>query len=463
MRMKCCLALSLAVVLACSAFAAERRQTVERGVNGATLTGQRYHPGTVFRYGAWVPDAARDNAAVYVLLEHGMGTNDAVRVALAEMMADGRIPPGLVICWWGGSLPATRPNGTARKMRASHLDQPGTEFPNFIVEELVPDAAHRLGVTVNPSPDFHFITGGSSGGIAAWNAAWFRNDYFHRTYLSSPTFSAMRGGEEVMPIVRKCETRPIKVFMTVGTVEPDYFFGDSFLAALNAASVFKHAGYDFRFEVYEHKGHCAGRDDRDVWSRMMPWLFDGWQTNAVVAATNNPPRVRKLLASGSKWEPCDFKMPPPRTEDLSTDGWRIYSVAPQSRFVTAESLMPDGARAQKYVLSTLHLAWNARKVGATALAVLEDDRVLVATDLGIQGVVSFGLTDLILPLPNDLPCDNLTVVGKTLYAASGDKVFKRELQRAAADRTKTVEPSSPGYGEGPYSREHLPISEIVEK
>lgn len=455
--MKCCLALSLVAAFICSAFSAER------SIHGATLTGRRYHPGTVFRYGAWVPDAARDNAAVYVLLEHGMGTNDAVRVALAEMMADGRIPPGLVICWWGGSLPATRPNGTARKMRASHLDQPGTEFPNFIVEELVPDAAHRLGVTVNPSPDFHFITGGSSGGIAAWNAAWFRNDYFHRTYLSSPTFSAMRGGEEVMPIVRKCETRPIKVFMTVGTVEPDYFFGDSFLAALNAASVFKHAGYDFRFEVYEHKGHCAGRDDRDVWSRMMPWLFDGWQTNAVVAATNNPPRVRKLLASGSKWEPCDFKMPPPRTEDLSTDGWRIYSVAPQSRFVTAESLMPDGARAQKYVLSNLHLAWNARKVGATALAVLEDDRVLVATDLGVQGVVSFGLTDLILPLPNDLPCDNLTVVGKTLYAASGDKVFKRELQRAAADRTKTVEPSSPGYGEGPYSREHLPIPEIVEK
>ena len=434
---------------------------VGRSVTDVLVDARRYYPGSQFEYCAWAPDDVRTNAAVYVILEHACKA-DRLRPAIFGMMADGRVPPGIVVIWHGGGLPrGPKKDQPGRLMRASQLDQPGTEFPNLLVEEVVPDAARRLGVTIHPSPDFHFITGGSSGGLAAWNAAWFRNDFFHRTYLSSPTFSAMRGGEEPMTIVRKCETRPLRIYMTVGTVEPDYYFGDSFLVALNAASAFRHAGYDYRFEVFEHEGHCARREDPDLWSRMLPWLFEGWRTNATVVAKGNPPRVRMLLSPGSAWEPCDFTMPAPRREVVSTDGWRVYSVAPDSRFVMSEELRTDGSRTNRYVLSNLHLAWNARQVGGTALALLEDDRVLVATELGVQGVVSFGITDLVLPLPGDLPADNVAVVGRTLYAASGAKVFRRELAKPAADPTKRVAPSSPGYGDGPYVHEHLPIPEVV--
>ena len=434
---------------------------VGRSVTDVLVDARRYYPGSQFEYCAWAPDGVRTNAAVYVILEHACKA-DRLRPAIFGMMADGRVPPGIVVIWHGGGLPrGPKKDQPGRRMRASQLDQPGTEFPNLLVEEVIPDAARRLGVTIHPSPDFHFITGGSSGGLAAWNAAWFRNDFFHRTYLSSPTFSAMRGGEEPMTIVRKCETRPLRIYMTVGTVEPDYYFGDSFLVALNAASAFRHAGYDCRFEVFEHEGHCARREDPDLWSRMLPWLFEGWRTNATVVAKGNPPRVRMLLSPGSAWEPCDFTMPAPRREAVSTDGWRVYSVAPDSRFVMSEELRTDGSRTNRYVLSNLHLAWNARRVGGNALAVLEDDRVLVATELGVQGVVSFGITDLVLPLPGDLPADNIAVVGRTLYAASGAKVFRRELAKSAADPTKRVAPSSPGYGDGPYVHEHLPIPEVV--
>lgn len=419
----------------------------------AEITGCKYHPGTRIRYGAWCVERGARDAAVYILLEHEIGEMVAI---LKPMMESGMIPPGMVVTVDSGSLPATLPGGADRAMRACEFDQPGRDFPDFIVEELVPAVAESLGVEVSKSPDVHFITGGSSGGIAAWNAAWYRNDFFHRVFLSSPTFSAMRGGEEIMPVVRKCETRPLRVFMTVGSVEPDYFFGDSFLVALNAAGALKHAGYDFRFEVFEHEGHCARRSDPGLWSRMMDFLFADWRTG-VVERCGNPPRVKMLLAPGSKWRECDFRMPMPVRSALSTDGWRRYSVSPDSRFVTAESIMPDGSVSQKYANSNLHVAWNATSVGGYALAVLADDRVLVATDIGVQGVVSFGLTDLILPLPGDLPADNIFVDGTTLYVSSQSRVFKRELAIAGADPSEQSQPHSPGYGDGPYSREHLPI------
>ena len=114
------------------------------------------------------------------------------------------------------------------------------------------------------------------------------------------------------------------------------------------------------------------------------------------------------------------------------------------------------------MLSNLHPAWNSKQVGGSAIALLADDRVLVATELGVQGVVSFGLTDIVLPLPGDLPVDNVAVEGNTLYASSGSRVFRRELRIRAADPKVVAAPSSPGYGDDfSYYREHLPAKTFL--
>ena len=427
-----------------------------RWVRDVAIVGSRHQPGCASTFSAWAPDGLRENAALYLLMEHDCET---MREIIAPLMASGAIPQGIILWSWPGSLTPGAPGAAVRRMRATQYDQPGTAFPDFLVEELVPAAEAALGTKVSPSPDLHFITGGSSGGFCAWNAAWYRNDFFHRVFLSSPSFLAMRGGEETMAIVRKCETRPIKAFVTLGSVEPDYFFGDSFYVAMNAVGALRHAGYDCRFSLFEHEGHCANRQDPALWNEMLPWLFDGWKTNPAVRPPGNPIRVANLLAEGSRWEPCDRAMPPPARETLSTDRGRRYRVASDSRFVLADTLDADGRATGTYALSTLHIAWNARQVGANALALLADDRVLVATELGVQGVVSFGITDLILPLPGDLPADNIAVEGRTLYVSSGAHVFRRELRIPAADPAVTAAPTSPGYNDGlDYSREHLPVT-----
>ena len=120
------------------------------------------------------------------------------------------------------------------------------------------------------------------------------------------------------------------------------------------------------------------------------------------------------------------------------------------------NIKEDGTLENLSKLAPLHLKYDFLKPGAADIAVLSNDRVLAATELGVQGVISFGLTDLILPLPGDLAVDKIAVHGTTLYALAGDELFCRELKIPGIEADS--DPSTPdtGYGDGfPYMRSHL--------
>lgn len=461
-----------------------------RLIGDLVCTGKKFEPGSVVPYQIYLAPACDGVTALalYVLLEH----DPAIMAPMLHLfMQEGLIPPGMVLFCSSGTLPATLPGGTARRMRAEELDQYGPAFTNFLVEELIPQACAAADVTLDPDPDRHFITGGSSGGMAAWNAVWFRNDYFRRAFLSSPTFSAIRGGEEPMVLVRKTETRPIHLYLTTGTEEPDYFFGSSLIAAQNAAYALEFAGYDFRFEQFNGEGHCCRRQDATLWRRIVTFVFANWQTQPV-RTLGNQIRIRNLVCDNTTWEPCQHifsdhtqvrtsvgtymadggtivlkkKNGRKKTvfsgfDDLSalgisSDRWRLYAADRKRRFIYALSIHPDGSLDEPYQLASLHLAHDVRQTGASDLTVLADDRVLAATELGIQGIVSFGLTDLILPLPGDRKADRVEVIGDLLYAAAGDTVYCRPLKVGApADDTPTA-PATPGYDNGfNYNRSHF--------
>lgn len=455
------------------------------------VTGKKYESGTRYQYNIFVakPEENTPDLALYVLLEMAY---DVMTPMLNTLMDEGLIPYGMVLTVTPGTLPATLPDGADRYMRAVELDQYGPEFSDFLVEELIPDACRTAGERLSEKADMHFICGGSSGGMAAWNAVWFRNDYFRRAYLSSPTFSAMRGGEEAMVIARKTETKPIKLYITVGTEEPDHFFGSSLLAAQNAAYALEFAGYDLRFEQFNGEGHCSRFSDVTLWRRMMLFLWANWKTVPVLPLGDQV-RIRKLLAEGSRWQKYDGAFPEKQPVTvcggvysfagdkiffekdgirtvaadgfgtitalgLSSDKWRLYVADEARRFVYALSVMPDGSLKDCKPLAPIHLKYDFRRPGAADLAVLADDRVLVATELGVQGIVSFGLTDLILPLPGDLPAERVAVCGKTLYAASGDVIFTRELKIGGGDcLAPAAAPATAGYNDGySYVRSHMP-------
>ena len=452
-------------------------------------TSKKHQPGMYWLYRVWLPPAlktAKGKPALYLMLELRPEMTGEVFHA---MMNEGVMPPGVVIFFRSGVLRSTLRGGQTRAMRAEYMDQIGRDFPDLLVEELIPDALKKVGVEVDPSPDMHFVAGWSSGGAAAWNAAWFRNDYFRRVYMVSPTFSAMRGADEFLTLIRKCEPRPIRAYMTSGTREPDYYFGSSLYAALNAASALEFGGYEFRYEQFRHENHGPRTSDPWLWRRVMRFLWGDWPEP--VKTLGPQIRIRKLVEDRSGWEEVAGPMPVrkplvtalgaytfaggkiflerggKKTEAasgfgnitgiaLSSDLWRLYIADSTRRFVFAMSVMPDGKLGQLYRHAPLHSAHDFRVPGAMDLDVLADDRVLAATELGVQGIVSYGLTDLILPLPGDLPAQKLVVKDKWLYVSSGNRVFRRKLKTGEGDPRKPVRPSTPAYTDGfNYERSHL--------
>ncbi len=429
------------------------------GMRKGAVTSVRNDPGTVMAYTCWASDGLRDGeGALYFFLEFDPDTG--VR-ALESLMRRGAVPPGIAVFTNPGTMPAPAGSGGAdRWMRAAEYDQPGTAFPSLLIEDVLPAVEKTLGVTASRSPDLHFITGASSGGIAAWNACWYRNDFFRRCYCNSPTFSNIRQGVQLMPLVRKCETRPIRVWLSAGTDEPDYHFGDSYFVAADAAGALRFAGYEVRYDLFPHEDHGTHWCDGAYTERVLAWLFEDWKTKPVAVATH-PLRVRDVLVKGSVWEACDFAMPPPCTEVVSVDGWRAYAVSPTNRFVLSSRANADGSRDQTYRLAPLEMPWNVSLPGGRALAQAADGRLYVATELGVQGVVPFGIMDVVLPLPGDAPCDNVALVGDVLYASSGARTWKRRVKTGAADPAKKTAPSAPGYADGFwYARDHVPAGGV---
>lgn len=198
------------------------------------LKGKKYEPGSEWVYQSYLSPLSKKAAdqgkklALYLLLEH---TPEIMCPMLSGFMDEGLMPPGLVLFVNPGLVQPTLPGGNPRGMRTEEFDEFSREFPDLLIEEMIPDAVKKMNVVIDPNPDMHFITGGSSGGTMAWNAVWFRTDYFRRTFLSSPTFAAERGGDEVLTLVRKTETKPIKIYMTAGEEEPAGVDGSSLYCA----------------------------------------------------------------------------------------------------------------------------------------------------------------------------------------------------------------------------------------
>lgn len=432
--------------------------------------GVNYEKGSTVSYFYYVsPEAEKDSCALYVLFERKPGFIPVIE----SLILEGVMPEGITISVSSGYIKSDYDDSLYRKLRPEEFDQNGPDFANLVVEEIIPKAIADAGVAVSTDPDKHFVMGRSSGGHLAWNALWYRNDFFHRGFLSSPTFSAMRGGEESMVLARKTEPRPIQVFITSGTVEPDYYFGDSFYAACNAADALKYAGYDVEFELYPKGGHCCNSEDYETWKRAMTWMF----SKDKVIVPGRSERFLSVVPEGSAWEEAavtampahrslktekaiysvrkgKLKVAPAKGKSMvlddlsdisaigmSSDMWRLYVADKSRRFIYTYYLDSLGMPDFQYKLAPLHLAHDCRIIGGTDLCVTTDDRVFVATELGVQGIRSYGLTDIILPLPGDVPASKVWMEEDWLYAQSKDGVtFRRKVKATAHDGMTQVNP-----------------------
>ncbi len=261
-----------------------------------TFTTSKIFPGTTREVTVFIPaqyDAAKP-ACVYV--KHD-GFNPKEKTLLETMIATREIPVVVGIFVRPGEVPAPMKGTLGRRNRCFEYDGVSDNNVRFFTEDLLPFIAKEYQLNLSTDGNDRAISGGSSGGIAAFTAAWHRPEAFSRVYAASGSWVAFRGGHEFPIMVRKFEARPIRAYLTTATNDMENAAGDWFLTDQEMDQALKFSGYDYRFRIVEGR-HVAGY--LDYWREAMAYLWKGWPER--VQAGPSAPRAQEILVPGEGWQ-----------------------------------------------------------------------------------------------------------------------------------------------------------------
>ena len=253
-------------------------------------------PGTVRDVTLFIPaqyDGSRP-ACVYVKTD---GYHPREKEMMETMIATGEMPVTIGVFVRPGTLPAPMKGTLDRRNRDFEYDAVNDNKVRFLIEELLPFVAKEFDLKLSPDGNDRSISGGSSGGIAAFVAAWNRPDAFSRVYCASGSFVAFRGGHELPTMIRKFEAKPIRTFMTTGMRDMENAAGDWFLLDQEVDKALKFSGYDYQFRIIDG-GHVAGYMEN--YREGMAYLWKDWPER--VNAGPSAPRAREILIPGEDWQ-----------------------------------------------------------------------------------------------------------------------------------------------------------------
>src|SRR5439155_2727761 len=95
-----------------------------------------------------------------------------------NLIHKGEMPVNIGIFIDPGILSALSANQQNRYNRSFEYDALGDRYARFLIEEVLPEVGKHYNLSKDPND--YGIAGSSSGGIAAFNAAWNRPNAFHR-------------------------------------------------------------------------------------------------------------------------------------------------------------------------------------------------------------------------------------------------------------------------------------------
>lgn len=414
-----------------------------------------YYPSTVHTFKVSISDDydPANGACLYVGLD---GILCSAPQRIDSLMITGDIPPMVGVYLQPGIVYDDK-GEVLRYNRSNEFDAPDGRLARFIETELLPAVrAMRTaaGDSINllPGAENAMIFGLSSGGIAAFNAAWQRPDLFGKVYSGCGTFVPMRGADEIQSLVRKSEPRKIKVYLQDGYSDTwNPLFGSWYEANRVLASALEFAGYECNFDWAEG-GHSIVRTSA-IFPDVMKWL---WADGEGAKPTGNS-TLAPILENSGEWTMTAQKNTAATTTGATyPDSTLIVSRIDGSNYLWQSLRRADGTEYASQPFYWLHAPENrALRIGGMTFDA--NGNLWVATDAGIQICDQNGRVRAILPLPIQLAIqaiDNRTAPlldGSTLTIADGiltlttpDATYQRRLNIQPA--TPGVRPKSQGQG-----------------
>jgi enterochelin esterase-like enzyme len=205
---------------------------------------------------------------------------------LDSMIAERRLPVMLAIMIANGGGDA---QGSERGLE---YDTMSGKFAEFIEAEVLPQVEKNCGVTLTKDPEGRAAMGGSSGGAAALEMAWYHPEWYHRVITYSGTYvnqqwpfnpetpdGAWDFHEKLIP---QSEPRPIRLWMEVGDrdlLNPNVMRDNmhDWAAANNRmATVLKAKGYHYQYVFALNAGHVDGAVRNQTLPEALEWVWQGY-------------------------------------------------------------------------------------------------------------------------------------------------------------------------------------------
>jgi len=174
--------------------------------------------------------------------------------------------------------------------RGLEYDTMSGKYAEFVEKEVLPQVEAQCHVRLTKDPDGRATMGGSSGGSAALEMAWYHPELYHRVLTYSGTYvnqqwpynaetphGAWEFHEHLIP---ESAVKPLRIWMEVGDrdlLNPNAMrdgFHDWVLANEKMAKVLAAKGYHYQFVFARNAGHV---DHGVKWQTLPEALEYVWQ------------------------------------------------------------------------------------------------------------------------------------------------------------------------------------------
>jgi enterochelin esterase-like enzyme len=238
----------------------------------------------------YVPSQYRPGTEAAFIVTHDgprMGSPDlSLPHILDNMIAQRRLPVIVAIMIGNGGGDA---QGSERGLE---YDTMSGKFAEFIEAEVLPEVEKHAGVKLTKDPDGRATMGGSSGGAAALEMAWYHPDLYHRVISYSGTFvnqqwpfnSETPGGawdfhEKLIP---QSAPKPIRIWLEVGDrdlLNPNVMrdnMHDWVDANNRMAKVLREKGYHYQYLYAVNAGHVDRAAKNQTLPEALEWVWLGY-------------------------------------------------------------------------------------------------------------------------------------------------------------------------------------------
>ena len=268
-------------------------------IKGPFVLKSGIYPGTERNYWIYVPrqyDASKPACLMVVQDGLSRATGWNLPAVLDSLISEKKIPVIIGVFVDHGTV-ATTTDKYPRYNRSFEYDALGDRYSRFLLEELLPEVS--LSYTISTDPNDRSIAGASSGAICAFNVAWERPDQFRRVLSTIGTYVGLRGGDEFVTLVRKTESKPLRVFLQDGTKDLNIYAGDWWMANQNMLSALTWSGYEVNHAWGEGGGHDS-KHTVTILAEALTWL---WKDYPLPVQTHKGMNQRlNLLIDGEPWK-----------------------------------------------------------------------------------------------------------------------------------------------------------------